>query len=89
MNDAVASGRDSGRFALAHDTRRKLGGLPLPIGERVGVRGFGSIERPEPLTPPVSQPKSDLSDFGRFKCRTRVTRVRWEREQTECASRHT
>jgi hypothetical protein len=24
MNDAVASGRDSGRFALAHDTRRKL-----------------------------------------------------------------
>jgi hypothetical protein len=68
MNDAVASGRDSGRFALAHDTRRKLGGLPLPIGERVGVRGFGSIERPEPLTPPLSL---------------------WEREQTECASRHT
>ncbi len=68
MNDAVASGRDSGRFALAHDTRRKLGGLPLPIGERVGVRWFGSIERPEPLTPPLSL---------------------WEREQTECASRHT
>jgi hypothetical protein len=39
---------------LAHHTRRKLGGLPLPIGERVGARGFGSIERPEPLTPPLS-----------------------------------
>ena len=54
MRDAVASGRDPRPFALAHHTRRKLGGLPLPIGERVGVRGFGSIERTEPLTPPLS-----------------------------------
>jgi hypothetical protein len=54
MSDPVTSGRDSRRFALAHDTRGKLSGLPLPIGERVGVRGFGSIERPEPLTPPLS-----------------------------------
>jgi hypothetical protein len=34
MRDAVASGRDPRPFALAHHTHRKLGGLPLPIGER-------------------------------------------------------
>jgi hypothetical protein len=54
MSDAVAGGRDSRHFVLAHHTRRKLSGLPLPIGDRVGVREFGSIERPEPLTPPLS-----------------------------------
>jgi hypothetical protein len=29
-------------------------GLPLPNGERVGVRGFRPIESHEPLTPPLS-----------------------------------
>src|SRR6185503_14385557 len=48
-------------------------GLPLPGGERVGVRGFEPLERPYPLTPPLSQSKSDVSDFDRtFRGRTRV-----------------
>ena len=54
MSGAIAGRPDPPRFAVAHHTRRKLGGLPLPIGERVGVRRFGAIERPEPLTPPLS-----------------------------------
>jgi NitT/TauT family transport system substrate-binding protein len=33
---------------------RELGELPLPIGERVGVRGDSPLDRPEPLTPPLS-----------------------------------
>jgi hypothetical protein len=32
--------------------RGKLGALPLPEGERVGVRGLRSIERPDPPHPP-------------------------------------
>jgi hypothetical protein len=32
----------------------RLGGLPLPGGERVGVRGIASLHRPKPLTPPLS-----------------------------------
>jgi hypothetical protein len=50
--------------------RRKLGVLPLPAGERVGVRGFGSIERPqllknhrETLTPhPTPLPMGEGAD---------------------------
>src|SRR5947209_7700616 len=39
--------------------------LPLPGGERVGVRGFGSIESPVTPSPrPSPPPKSDVSDFG-------------------------
>src|SRR5919205_2521305 len=38
-----------------------------PFGERVGVRGIQNYRRPKPLTPPLSHPKSDLSDFGRLK----------------------
>ena len=34
--------------------RNELGGLPLPAGERAGVRGFGSIDRPGPPHPPRS-----------------------------------
>jgi hypothetical protein len=34
---------------------RKRSRLPLPVGERVGVRGAVPIARPEPLTPPLSQ----------------------------------
>jgi hypothetical protein len=30
------------------------------------VRWFGPIERTYPLTPPLSQSKSDVSDFDRF-----------------------
>jgi hypothetical protein len=37
-----------------HNFRRALGVLPLPAGERVGVRGFGFIESLKPLTPSLS-----------------------------------
>jgi NitT/TauT family transport system substrate-binding protein len=37
---------------LDHRQRGELGGLPLPAGERVGVRGFGSLVRPGPPHPP-------------------------------------
>ena len=37
-----------------HQRPGKLGLLPLPCGERVGVRGFVSLDRPKPLTPPLS-----------------------------------
>jgi hypothetical protein len=52
MSDAIASGRDSRRFALPHHTRRQLGGLPLP--PNLGFPEFGTL----------SWPKSDKSDFG-------------------------
>ncbi len=32
----------------------ELGALPRPEGERVGVRGFVTLDRPEPLTPALS-----------------------------------
>jgi hypothetical protein len=31
---------------MSSELRGKLGALPLPAGERVGVRGLRSIERP-------------------------------------------
>jgi hypothetical protein len=31
-----------------------FGVLPLPLGERVGGRGSEGIDRPKPLTPPLS-----------------------------------
>src|SRR5262245_65652561 len=34
--------------------RGESGALPLPGGERAGVRGFEPIERPYPLPPPLS-----------------------------------
>jgi hypothetical protein len=52
MSDAIASGRDSRRFALADHTRRKLGGHPLSPNS--GLPEFGTL----------SWPKSDKSDFG-------------------------
>ena len=39
-------------IAWNHCARNKLGELPLPIGERVGVRGSKPIERPNPSPHP-------------------------------------
>src|SRR6266508_3611310 len=65
-----------------------LGALPLPSGERERVRGLGSIERPKPLTPPLSPPKSDISDFGQFKVpNSGKPEFGWEREPTESVAR--
>jgi hypothetical protein len=44
-----------------------------PFGERAGVRGTSSLnEDRTPLTPTLSQSKSDISDFDHFICRSRV-----------------
>jgi hypothetical protein len=43
---------------------RELRRLPLPNGERVGVRGVGSLDRPEPLTPPLSQWEREQTEFA-------------------------
>ncbi len=52
------------------------------------MRGLGSIERPKPLTPPLSQPKSDISDFGQFKVpNSGKPEFGWEREPTESVAR--
>ncbi len=51
-------GRWSRRKRAAEVVRQstdKLGAPPLPVGESVGARGAHSFERPEPLTPPLSQ----------------------------------
>src|SRR5262245_12659068 len=51
-------GRWSRRKRVAEGERRsadKLAAPPVPVGERVGVRGARPFERPEPLTPPLSQ----------------------------------
>jgi len=40
-----------------------LGALPLPGGERVGVRGFELIERTYPLTPPLSPWEREPTEF--------------------------
>jgi hypothetical protein len=78
----------SGTLELGHRTSRELGAHPLPLGERVGVRGLPAIERPKPLTPPLSQPKSDISDFGHSKVpNSDKPEFGSEREQTEPASR--
>jgi HlyD family secretion protein len=39
---------------VARRGSRGLSALPLPEGERVGVRGLQILDRPEPLTPPLS-----------------------------------
>jgi precorrin-8X/cobalt-precorrin-8 methylmutase len=48
------------------------------------------IDRPKPLTPPLSQPKSDISDFGQLKVPNSGNALGnpefgWEREPTEFA----
>ena len=44
----------SRRRAVSRLSSLLLGAPPLPVGERVGVRGVGSLDRPKPLTPPLS-----------------------------------
>jgi NitT/TauT family transport system substrate-binding protein len=51
---AAMTGLGLRRPVLDHRTCDELGGLPLPSGERAGVRGFGTTDKPEPLTPPLS-----------------------------------
>src|SRR4029077_20519468 len=51
---AAMTGRGLRRPVLDHRTCDELGGLPLPSGERSGMRGLGSTDKPEPLTPPLS-----------------------------------
>jgi hypothetical protein len=68
--------------------RRALGALPLPIwGEGWGEGVPGKTERPKPLTPSLSQPKSDLSDFGQLKVpNSGKPEFGGEREPTESAA---
>jgi hypothetical protein len=49
---------------LDSQQRRDFSAPPLPVGERVGVRGFGSIERPQPLTPPLSLWEREQTEFA-------------------------
>src|SRR5258705_8466477 len=74
--------RISGASARSCDT---LGALPLPSwGEGV----TGQTDRPKPLTPPLSQPKSDLSDFGHHNVpNSGKPEFGWEKEQTESVAR--
>src|SRR5713101_2532029 len=66
---------------------RELAGLPLLFGERVGVRGDSSLDRPEPLTPPLSQPNSGLPEFGTLRWpKSDTSDFGWEREPTEFAA---
>ena len=51
---AAMTGRGLRRPVLDHRRCDEFGGLPLPSGERAGVRGLGSTDKPEPLTPPLS-----------------------------------
>jgi NitT/TauT family transport system substrate-binding protein len=51
---AAMTGPGLRRPVLDHRTCDEHGGLPLPSGEREGVRGLGSTDTPEPLTPPLS-----------------------------------
>src|SRR5712692_8215870 len=63
---------------------RELAGLPLPFGERVGVRGDSPLDRPEPLTPPLSHPNSGLPEFGTLRWpKSDISDFGWEREPTE------
>jgi len=52
MTRRVEAGLGATLSVLDHCTRGELGALPLPAGERVGVRGFGSIDRSGPPHPP-------------------------------------
>ena len=56
---AAMTGRGLRRPVLDHRRCDEFGGLPLPSGERAGVRGFGYLRTIglQPLTPPLSQPK--------------------------------
>ena len=53
-------------FVLTERKRcRELGALPLPVGERVGVRGIGTIDNLQPLTRRTSA--FALTRFGGLK----------------------
>ena len=52
MTRWVEAGLGATLAILDHCTRGELSALPLPAGEREGVRGFGSIDRSDPPHPP-------------------------------------
>src|SRR5262249_38464662 len=51
---------------------RELGELPLPAGERVGVRGLRRNERAKPLTPPLSQRHREQAELASRASRNSV-----------------
>src|SRR4051794_29516165 len=53
--DRVDVERVAAQVGLDRGESGTLGAPPLPIGERAGVRGDRLNERPQPLTPPLSQ----------------------------------
>ena len=61
---AAITGRGLRPPVSSHRTCHVLRALPLPSGERVGVRGFGSIDTPEPLTPPLSLREREQTNFA-------------------------
>jgi hypothetical protein len=44
--------------------RRECGVLPLPLGERVGVRGFETYRETLTLIPPPSQRERERTEFA-------------------------
>ena len=61
---AAMTGHGLRRPVLDHRTCDELGGLPLPGGERAGVRGLGSTDKPEPLTPPLSLREREQTKYA-------------------------
>jgi hypothetical protein len=47
---------------------RGTAGLPLPIGEREGVRGIGSLDILQPLTPPLSLREREPAEIVAWSC---------------------
>src|SRR5262245_32008786 len=61
------------------DSHHGTAGLPLPIGERVGVRGFGPIDSLGPLTPPLSLREREPAAIVAQPC---LHSTQWETEQS-------
>src|SRR5260370_1018331 len=94
LRDGAARG-PSRDFGLVDSTRSAS---PLPLWERSDRtgdakhqrcdpgEGLRRIDRPEPLTPTLSQSKSDISDFDELICPTRVN-PSWVGEGARCGCR--
>ena len=80
------------RVQFTSPTGRGTGHLGWPLSRKTPKRSFGygvapgeglhSSDRPYPLTPTLSQSKSDLSDFDNMRCPTRVNPSWGERGRT-------